>query len=102
MRALSWLVGAELIFQSGTPLDAVYTFKHALNSECYAAPLRLLYGAQLRFMSDGFPHDVQQAIISSAVKTAQRGSDIVLVVMVGMVAVALFLAAFRRTKAGRF
>jgi class 3 adenylate cyclase/tetratricopeptide (TPR) repeat protein len=39
--ALSQLVGAELIFQSGTPPDAVYTFKHALVQDAaYSTLLR--------------------------------------------------------------
>jgi predicted ATPase len=39
--ALSQLVGAELIFQSGTPADAIYTFKHALVQDAaYSTLLR--------------------------------------------------------------
>jgi len=39
--ALSQLVGAELIFQSGTPPDAIYTFKHALVQDAaYSTLLR--------------------------------------------------------------
>ena len=40
--ALSQLVGAELIFQSGTPPDAIYTFKHALvqDAAAYSTMLR--------------------------------------------------------------
>src|SRR5438105_12124059 len=39
--ALARLVASELVFQSGTPPDAIYTFKHALVQEA-------AYGSLLR------------------------------------------------------
>jgi predicted ATPase len=59
--ALARLVGAELIFQRGTPPDAVYTFKHALVQDAaYGTLLRSsrqqLHGRIAATLEEQFPH----------------------------------------------
>ena len=58
--ALAQLVGAELIFQRGTPPDATYLFKHALVQEAaYASLVRSrrqqLHGHIARTLEERYP-----------------------------------------------
>jgi predicted ATPase len=58
--ALAQLVGAELIFQRGTPPDAMYLFKHALVQEAVYASLvrsrrQQLHGHIARTLEERYP-----------------------------------------------
>ena len=65
--SLAQLVAAELVFQSGIPPDAVYTFKHALVQEAAYGSLlrnarRQLHGRIAEALSLSFPgNDGQSA-----------------------------------------